>query len=82
MVLKFNAMRQGLVNRATLGDLGEAFSLCIIEITLDVDVAGDLFDETSVRYITVLAVVRMNAREIVACAYRFQRPAFVLAVPG
>jgi hypothetical protein len=54
-------MRQCLVNRATLGDLGEAFSLCFVEITFDMNIGGDLLNKAPVRYITILAVVRVDA---------------------
>ena len=60
MVLKLNAMRQGFVYRTTLGDLGETFSLCFVEITLDVNIAGNLFNESSIGNIAILAVVRMD----------------------
>ena len=60
MVLKLNAMRQGLVHRATLSNLGESFSLRFVEIALDVNIAGDLFNKTSIRYIAVFAIVCVN----------------------
>ena len=46
-------MRQRLVNRATFGDLGEAFLLCLIEVAFNMDIARDLLDETLVRFITI-----------------------------
>jgi len=45
MVLKPDTTCEGLVDGATLGDLGEAYSLCGIEIALDMNIAGDLFNE-------------------------------------
>ena len=61
MVLKLDATRQGLVNRTMLGDLCEAFSLCCVEIALNMNIAGDLFDEAFFRYVAVSAVVCVNA---------------------
>ncbi len=54
-------MSQCLVNRATLRDLGEAFSLCFVKIAFDMNIAGDLFNEAPVRYVAIFAVVCVYA---------------------
>ena len=61
MVLERNTVRKGLVNRATLGDLCKSLALRFVKITGDVNVARDFFDESSIRYVTVFAVVGMHA---------------------
>ena len=61
MVLKLDPTRQGLVDRATLGDLGEAFSLCGIEIALNVNIAGDSFNESCIRCVAVSAVIGVDS---------------------
>ncbi len=59
-VFKPDAMCEGFMNRATLRDLGEALSLRFVEIAFDMNVAGDLLNESLVRNIAVLAIVSMN----------------------
>ena len=61
MVLELDSARQGLVNRATLGDLGEAFPLRFVEVAFNMNIAGDLFDEAFLGYVAVFAVVSVDA---------------------
>ena len=53
----------------TLDNLRETFSLCVIEITFDVNIACNLFDKSPVRYIAILAIIGVYAREIVGGHY-------------
>ena len=82
VVLKSNSARQRFVNRTSRGDLCEPFSLGCVEITLDMDVACDVIDQSFVSLVTVQAVVGVNARKVIAGANRFKRQAFVTAIPG
>jgi hypothetical protein len=61
VVLELDTARQGLVNRATLGDLCETFPLRFVEVALDMNVAGDLFDEAFLWYVAVFAIVSVDA---------------------
>ncbi len=70
------------MNRATLGDLSKALALRFIKLAFDMNVACDFFNKTLVRYVTVFAVVSVNARKIVGSGYGFKRKFLVLAVPG
>ncbi len=61
MVLERNTVRKSLVNRTTLGDLRKSLALRFVEITRDMNVARDFFDESSIRYVTIFAVVGVHA---------------------
>ena len=61
MVLKLDPTRQGLVDRAALGDLCEAFSLCCIEITINMNIAGDSFNESCIRCVAVSAIIGVDS---------------------
>ncbi len=68
------------MNRATLDDFRKAFSLCVIEIPFDVNIACNLFDKSPVGYVASLAIVGMYAFEIVGGNYRMKWEFFVLAI--
>ena len=70
------------MHRATLGDLCKALALRFIEIAFDMNVACDFFNISPIRYVTIFAVVSVNALEIIGSAYRFKRESLILAVPG
>lgn len=80
MVLKLHAVSQCLMDRASLGDLGKALSLCVVEVTFDMYVTDDLLDQALFGLIAVDTVVRVDTREFVVCSDRLEREPFVFAV--
>jgi hypothetical protein len=69
VILKLHAIRQSLVYRASLGDLGEAFALRCIEVAFDMYIAGDVLYQALFGLITVDTIVGMYARELVVCGH-------------
>ena len=82
MVLKLHAIGEGFVYRAAFGDLREPLLLCSIEIALDVNIAGDVVDQTGAVVLTIQAILGMYPCKIVACGNRLKREALVLAIQG
>ena len=82
VVFKLNAVGKCFVNWTAFDDLSKPLTLCVIEVTFDMNVACNSLNETPVRNIAILAVVHVNAIKIVGSAYRFQRQILELAVPG
>ncbi len=70
------------MNWVALCDLSKPLTLCVIEVTFDMNVACNSLDETPVGNIAILAVIRVNAIKIVGSAYGFQRQFLELALPG
>jgi hypothetical protein len=80
VILKLNAVRQSLVYRTSLSDLGEAFALRVIEVACNMHIAGDVLDQALFRLIAIDTIVSMYARKLVAGADKFEGQPFVPAV--
>jgi hypothetical protein len=80
VILKLNAVRQSLVYRTSLSDLGEAFALRVIEVAFNMHIAGDVLDQALFRLIAIDTIVGMYSRKLVAGADKFEGQPFVLTV--
>ncbi len=68
------------MDRASLRDLGEAFALRVIEVTLNMYIAGDLLNQALFGLVAIGTIVGMHTRELVVRGHGFERQPFVLAV--
>lgn len=82
VILKGDTLSKRLVNRAALGNLSKAFALSVIEVPLDMDVTGDLFNQSFFGVVTILAIICMNPIKIVTGTDGLQCHVLVFAIPG
>ena len=61
-------MSERFVDGAAFCDLSQPLLLRCVEISGDMDVAGDLLDKPSVRNVAFFAIVGMDAPKIIRCA--------------